>query len=108
MKKYNENIQIKKPKAIYARQSKDRKDSLSIDAQVEFCKRQLEPGELFELFIDRGISAKNTDRPQFQRMLSKIKNDEFSGVIVYNADCKLKLKNISDFPTFLCIAQATA
>jgi len=77
---------MKKAKAIYARQSKDKKDSLSIDAQVERCMKSLEPDEPHEVFIDRGISGKNTDRPQFKKLLEKIKNDEFSGVVVYKLD----------------------
>jgi site-specific DNA recombinase len=46
--------------AIYARQSIDKKDSLSIETQVKGEPR---------LYIDRGISGKNViHRPEFQNL----------------------------------------
>ena len=32
--------------AIYARQSNDKKDSISIESQIEFCKYELRGGDL--------------------------------------------------------------
>ena len=51
--------------AIYARQSVDRADSISIESQIEFCKYETR-GEAYKTYIDRGYSGKNTDRPGFQ------------------------------------------
>jgi hypothetical protein len=36
--------------AIYARQSVDKKDSISIDTQIELCRRELSPGEEAQIF----------------------------------------------------------
>ena len=42
--------------AIYARQSIDKKDSVSIEAQIEFCRRQaIDESEVFQ---DKGFSGK--------------------------------------------------
>ena len=46
--------------AIYARQSVDKKDSLSIESQIEFCKYELKGGNCKE-YTDQGYSGKNTD-----------------------------------------------
>ena len=46
---------------IYARQSVDRKDSISIESQIDFCKYELKGGSC-KIFKDKGYSGKNTDR----------------------------------------------
>ena len=48
---------------IYARQSVDRKDSISIESQIDFCKYELKGGSC-RVFKDKGYSGKNTDRPE--------------------------------------------
>ena len=53
--------------AIYARQSVDKKDSISIESQIEFCKYELKGGNCKE-YKDKGYSGKNTERPQFQQL----------------------------------------
>ena len=55
--------------AIYARQSVDKKDSISIESQIEFCKYELKGGNCKE-YTDKGYSGKNTDRPKFQEPVS--------------------------------------
>ena len=54
--------------AIYARQSVDRADSISIESQIEFCRYELK-GEPYKVYADRGYSGKNTDRPAFGEMM---------------------------------------
>lgn len=71
---------------IYARQSLDIRDSLSVETQVEKGKSLLEPGENYRLFIDKGFSGKNTKRPELQRMLKEIENGTAGKVIVYRLD----------------------
>lgn len=44
--------------AIYARQSVDKKDSISIESQIEFCKYELKGGSCRE-YTDKGYSGKN-------------------------------------------------
>ena len=55
---------------IYARQSVDRKDSISIESQIDFCKYELKGGSC-RVFKDKGYSGKNTDRPEFQKLLGE-------------------------------------
>lgn len=71
--------------AIYARQSIDRKDSISIESQIEFCKYELKGGGCRE-YTDKGYSGKNTDRPMFQQLVQDIKNGTVAKVIVYKLD----------------------
>ena len=56
--------------AIYTRQSVDREDSISVESQVEFCKKEV-IGQNIEIYTDKGYSGKNTERPAFQRLLNK-------------------------------------
>ena len=71
--------------AIYARQSIEKKDSLSIETQLNFARSVAvgEPG----IYIDRGISGKDViHRPEFNRLLGDIKNGVISRVLVYKLD----------------------
>ncbi len=70
---------------IYARQSVDRKDSISIESQIDFCKYELKGGSC-KIFKDKGYSGKNTDRPEFQRLLDEIRKGKVRRVIVYKLD----------------------
>lgn len=71
--------------AIYARQSIDKKDSLSIETQVNFAK-SIAVGEP-RLYIDRGISGKDViHRPEFQNLLNDIKKGIISRILVYKLD----------------------
>lgn len=71
--------------AIYTRQSVDRADSISIESQLDFCKYETRGGEYVH-YSDRGFSGKNTDRPDFQRMMEDIKAGKIKRVIVYKLD----------------------
>lgn len=48
---------MKRINAIYARQSVDRADSISIESQIEFCKYELKGGA-FREYKDKGIQRK--------------------------------------------------
>lgn len=72
--------------AIYARQSLDVKDSLSIETQIEFCKKHCLEIEEPLVYKDKGFSGKNTKRPAFQQMLNDIKDGKISRVIIYKLD----------------------
>ena len=50
----------------------DRKDSISIESQIDFCKYELKGGSC-KIFKDKGYSGKNTDRPEFQKLLDEIR-----------------------------------
>ncbi|MDO4862990.1 MAG: recombinase family protein [Ruminococcus sp.] len=71
--------------AIYARQSVDRADSISIEQQIEICTYETR-GEPFREYIDKGYSGKNTKRPQFAQMMSDIREGFIRTVIVYKLD----------------------
>jgi DNA invertase Pin-like site-specific DNA recombinase len=71
--------------AAYARQSVDKKDSISIESQLEFCGHELKGGT-FEPYKDKGYSGKNTDRPDFQRLLRDIRAGSVRRVVVYKLD----------------------
>ena len=71
--------------AIYARQSIDKADSISIESQIELCKYETRGGA-FKVFFDKGYSGKNTDRPQLARMMELISKGEIKRVICYKLD----------------------
>ncbi|HBI60982.1 MAG TPA: hypothetical protein DDY31_07195 [Lachnospiraceae bacterium] len=82
-------------KALYARQSLDKKDSLSIEGQIEQCKIMLRPKEDFKEYTDKGFSGKNTERPALNELLKDIESGLINGVIVYRLD--RFSRNITDF-----------
>ena len=82
-------------KALYARQSLDKKDSLSIETQIEQCKMKLQDNEPFKTYEDKGYSGKNTERPSLNQLLNDIENNQIDGVIVYRLD--RFSRNIIDF-----------
>ena len=71
--------------AIYARQSVDRADSISIESQIEFCRYELK-GEPYKVYADRGYSGKNTDRPAFGEMMRDMEGGTIRRVVVYKLD----------------------
>lgn len=71
--------------AIYARQSVDKLDSVSIESQIEFCEYETR-GNPYVVYVDRGYSGKNTDRPEFKKMMSDIKGGRIQQIIVYKLD----------------------
>jgi len=84
--------------AIYARQSVDRADSISIESQIEFCKYEARGADC-KVYIDRGFSGKNTKRPSFKEMMTDIENGEINRVIVYKLD-RIS-RSILDFSTMM-------
>jgi len=76
--------------AIYVRVSThyqvDR-DSLPVQKEelVAYAKLVMNAGS-YEIFEDAGYSAKNTDRPEYQQMMARIRSGEFSHVLVWKLD----------------------
>ena len=70
--------------AIYARQSVNKADSLSIQGQIDLCRQK--SGEDFRVYQDKGYSGKNTNRPAFQRMMEDVEKGLIQKVIVYRLD----------------------
>ena len=79
------DILVKQKIAIYARKSVFREDSISIESQIEMCRYEAR-GEECVIYKDNGYSGKNTDRPDFQRMVRDIKSGLINKVIVYKLD----------------------
>lgn len=72
--------------AIYARQSVDKKDSISISTQIEMCKKEFNKNESYTIYKDKGFSGKDTNRPEFERMIKDVKSGIINRVIVYKLD----------------------
>ncbi len=79
--------------AIYARQSIDKKDSLSIEGQIEICKKLA--GDEALVFQDRGFSGKNTKRPAFTELMQAVEEGGIDKIFVYRLD--RFSRSISDF-----------
>ncbi len=60
------------------------KDSLPLQREdlINYSKYALGV-DSYEVFEDAGYSGKNTDRPDFQRMMSRIRDGEFSHLVVW-------------------------
>ncbi|BCN29594.1 recombinase family protein [Anaeromicropila herbilytica] len=71
--------------ALYARQSIEKKDSISVESQIEYCKYETH-GDQYKEYIDRGYSGKNTNRPAFEEMIIDIEQGKISKVVVYKLD----------------------
>ncbi len=82
--------------AIYVRQSVDKKDSISIEAQTEMCV--LQANDEYTVFADKGFSGKNINRPAFKNMMSLVRSRKINRIIVYRID-RLS-RSIADFSIF--------
>lgn len=87
--------------AIYVRQSLDKKDSLSIDIQIEFCKKEVSADKLsdIKIYTDKGFSGKNTNRPAFSELKSDIEAGKIEKLIVYRLD-RIS-RSITDFANII-------
>ena len=70
--------------AIYARQSVDKADSLSIQGQIDLCRQKA--GREVQIYQDKGYSGKNTNRPAFQGMMADVEQGQIQKIIVYRLD----------------------
>ncbi len=52
--------------AIYTRQSVDRADSISVESQAEYCKKEL-TGNRYRIYTDKGYTAKTPTARPFSR-----------------------------------------
>lgn len=84
--------------AIYARQSIERQDSVSIEAQIEQCKKCIPNAEI-KVYKDVGFSGKNIKRPQFEQMLKDIESGNVDFVVSYRLD--RVSRSITDFANLL-------
>lgn len=94
-----EDMNIFMTVAIYARQSVDKKDSISIDSQIDFCRKEVMQEEEIKVYTDKGFSGKNIDRPKFQEMMTDIKIGLIQKVVVYKLD-RIS-RNLLDFANII-------
>lgn len=76
---------MNKIEIIYARQSVDKRDSISIETQINDCKKKLDT-ENYRTFYDKGYSGKSTNRPHFQEMMNEVRKGIVSKIIIYKFD----------------------
>ena len=88
--------------AIYARQSIEKKDSISIESQIEYAKREIFSDD-FKIYQDSGYSGKNTNRPAFNQMMEDVKSGRIEKVVVYRLD-RIS-RSILDFADFINILE---
>lgn len=79
---------------IYARQSVDKKDSVSIETQIGDCKSKIKT-DTVRVYEDKGYSGKNTDIPDFKKLVVDIKAGITKTLIVCKVD--RASRNITDF-----------
>ena len=87
--------------AIYSRKSKFTGKGESIENQIELCKQYIrahypnckDDGIL--IYEDEGFSGKNTERPEFKRMMAEAQAKKFSVLVCYRLD-RIS-RNIGDF-----------
>ena len=73
--------------AIYARQSVEKADSVSIEAQVESCAAVCRArGWAYRVYTDEGFSGKDLRRPGFGRLLRDIDAGGADAVVAYRLD----------------------
>ena len=73
---------------IYARYSSDNQREESIDGQLRECKAFAEKNDIqiIDTYIDRALSAKTDNRPDFQRMIKDSAKGKFEVVLVWKLD----------------------
>ena len=73
---------------IYARYSSDNQREESIEGQLRECKEYAERNDITILgtYIDRALSAKTDNRPEFQHMIKDSAKGLFDVVLVWKLD----------------------
>ncbi|MBQ5347281.1 MAG: recombinase family protein [Ruminococcus sp.] len=73
---------------IYARYSSDNQREESIDGQLRECLAFAEKNDIqiIETYVDRALSAKTDNRPDFQRMIRDSTKEQFEVIIVWKLD----------------------
>lgn len=86
--------------AIYARQSIEKQDSVSIDAQIEFCTKLCDLNNWeYVVYKDAGFSGKNLKRPGFEKLMSDLDHGKIDRVIAYRLD-RIS-RSLSDFANLI-------
>jgi len=70
--------------AVYARQSVEKLNSISIEGQIDLCCKSA--GKELRVYQDRGYSGKNTERPAFLQLMKDIREGKIGRLYVYRLD----------------------
>lgn len=93
--------------AIYSRKSVFTGKGDSVENQITLCKeyavKYLEKIDEFIIYEDEGFSGRNTNRPEFQRLLKDVKQKKFGVLICYRLD-RIS-RNVADFSSTLELLQ---
>lgn len=73
---------------FYGRYSSAKQNETSIEAQLIVCREfaQRNGINIIREYVDEGISAKTSNRPQFQQMIKDSYQKEFQRIVVYQLD----------------------
>ena len=73
---------------LYARFSSENQTENSIEGQLRECKEYADKHNItiIETYIDRALSARTDDRPEFQRMIRDSSMRQFDMVLVWKLD----------------------
>lgn len=86
--------------AIYTRKSKATETGESIENQIARCVALCEAkGWGYIVYVDYDYSGKDTDRPDFIEMMTKVRNKEFDFVVVYHV--YRFARNMKDFTVII-------
>lgn len=76
--------------AVYTRVSKDEqfREGYSIESQKEHCINftKSQGWELYDIYVEEGVSAKSLNRPAIQRLIAATKEHKFEVVVFYKLD----------------------
>ena len=84
---------------IYARYSSDKQNEMSIEGQIEECRKYAEENDLIVLqeYVDRALTATSDKRPNFLRMIDDSRERNFEIILVYQLDRFARNKNDSGY-----------
>jgi DNA invertase Pin-like site-specific DNA recombinase len=83
--------------ALYGRQSLDKKDSISIETQLEKGRLECEASDIVTVYEDKGFSGKNTKRPGYLKLMEDVERGCLDKIIVYKLD--RFTRSVLDFAT---------
>lgn len=100
------NIINREKVGIYCRVSSEDQvlNGHSLDEQEDRLRKLCEYKgyEIVDIYIDKGISAKDTNRPQFQRMLNDVRSCRINRIAAYKLDrCTRSIRDLEDLVQFL-------
>lgn len=84
---------------IYARYSSDRQNEMSIEGQIEECRKYADANDMIIIqeYVDRAQTATSDRRPNFLRMIDDSREGDFEIILVYQFDRFARNKNDSGY-----------